>query len=102
LHSHCFHALGRPQIAEAHVTEWNLSHRDLAIMPVRGQGRLDGEDVVEDDHDSQARAGDALLHELNRLRGLMVDPASWPAKIRDFERKWVCYKRDRRLLDFTV
>jgi superfamily I DNA/RNA helicase len=30
----------------------------------------------------------------------MVDPARWPATIRVFERKWVQYKHERRLLDF--
>ena len=101
LHSHCFHALGRPQIAESHLTEWNHSHPDLAITPVRGQARLDGEGALEEDHRNMARAGDSLLHELNRFRGLMIAPAHWPAKIRDFERKWGQYKRDRQLLDFT-
>jgi superfamily I DNA/RNA helicase len=100
LHSQCFRALGRPHIAEAHVTEWNRSHPHLAIAPVRGHGRLDGEDAVEDDFSSAEQAGDSMLHELNRYRGLMVARARWPAKIREFERKWVQYKRERRLLDF--
>ena len=26
LHSHCWHALGRPEIAEVHVEEWNRSN----------------------------------------------------------------------------
>ena len=39
LHSHCWHALGGPEIAEANVDEWNRDHPDLAITPVRKQGR---------------------------------------------------------------
>ncbi len=100
LHSQCFRALGRPHIAEAHVTEWNRSYPHLAINPVRGQRRLDGEDSVEDDPGSTERRGDSPLRELNRYRGLMVHPGLWPANIREFERKWVRYKHQRGLLDF--
>jgi DNA helicase-2/ATP-dependent DNA helicase PcrA len=101
LHSHCFHALGGPQIAEAHVAEWNRFHPHLALTPVRGHIRLDGEDAVEDGSSYNERAGDSLLRDLNRHRGLMVDREMWPAKICEFERKWVRYKCERRLLDFA-
>jgi DNA helicase-2/ATP-dependent DNA helicase PcrA len=100
LHSQCFHALGRPHIAEAHVNEWNRSHPNLMLTPVRGHGRLDGEDAVEDDLGNPEHAGDSLLRELNRYRGLMVNPTLWPGNVREFERRWVKYKRERRFLDF--
>lgn len=100
LHSHCYHALGRPLIAEAHVKEWNHSHPHLAISPVSGQRRLDGDDCMEDDSSRTDRAGDSLLRELNRYRGLMIDPCRWPGDIREFERKWARYKRGGELLDF--
>jgi hypothetical protein len=29
LHSHCFHALGAPEIAEANVADWNRTHPEL-------------------------------------------------------------------------
>jgi DNA helicase II / ATP-dependent DNA helicase PcrA len=100
LHSHCFRALGRPDIAEAHVKEWNRSYSRWAITPAKGRGRLDGEDSIEDDLNSTEPTGDSLLRELNRYRGLMIDPNQWPATVREFERKWVNYKRERGLLDF--
>ena len=100
LHSHCYHVLGGPSIAEAHVKEWNRSYPHLAISPVSGQRRLDGEDCMEDDAAKTDRAGDLLLQELNRYRGLMIDPSRWPGNIREFERRWTRYKRERELLDF--
>ena len=36
LHSHCWNALGRPQIAEANVTEWNARNPGLRITPFKG------------------------------------------------------------------
>ena len=101
LHSHCFQALGKPHIAEAHVKEWNRLFPHWEIMPLKGQGRLDGEDSTEEDLNSTKPTGDSLLRELNRYRGLIVDPSRWPATVREFDRKWVQYKRDRGLLDFS-
>jgi DNA helicase II / ATP-dependent DNA helicase PcrA len=101
LHSHCFHALGRPQIAEAHVTEWNRLHPQLALTPVRGHARLDGEEALEEDPGNNQHAGDALLRELNRYRGLTIERERWPARLGEFEQRWSRYKRERRLLDFT-
>lgn len=100
LHSLCFHALGRPDIAEANVKEWNRSRPHLAITPIQGQSRFDGEDAIEDDVINPDRAGDSLLRQLNRYRGLRLRPELWPANVCDFARNWCRYKRDQHLLDF--
>jgi DNA helicase-2/ATP-dependent DNA helicase PcrA len=100
LHSHCFQALGKPNIAEAHVKDWNRRYPHMAITPVSGQRELDGEDSMEDADGNREQTGDSLLQDLNRLRGLMIDPIRWPANIRDFERTWGRYKRERGVLDF--
>ena len=80
--------------------EWNRFNPRWGITPVKGRGRLDGEDSLEDHLNSAKPTGDSLLQELNRLRGLLVDPNRWPVTTREFERKWAQYKRDRGLLDF--
>ena len=46
LHSHCWHALGGPEIAEANVEEWNKENPHLAITPQRRHGKLDGEEAA--------------------------------------------------------
>jgi superfamily I DNA/RNA helicase len=98
LHSICFHALGRPRIAEAHVQDWNRSHPGWSLTSVNRQPRLDGEDAQEDV--TNAHSGDALLQSLNRLKGLMIGRDQWPAEIRNFECAWAKYKREAGLLDF--
>jgi DNA helicase-2/ATP-dependent DNA helicase PcrA len=98
LHSHCFHALGKPMIAEVHVGDWNRRYPRLKITPVSRKVKLDGEDTTEDD--GQTRDGDCLLQQLNRCRGLMLRPESWPAVVRDFASQWTEYKSANRLLDF--
>jgi superfamily I DNA/RNA helicase len=100
LHSHCWHALGGPEIAEANVDEWNRDNPSLAITPVRKQGKLDGEAAVEDDADTD-QGGDELLERLSRYRGLVLPRQGWPETLLDFEKKWTQYKQENGLLDFT-
>jgi superfamily I DNA/RNA helicase len=100
LHSHCWRALGRPSIAEVHVAEWNHDNPGFQLTPVRKQNiRMDGEEAGEEDPNA-AKRGDVLLQQLNRYRGLMEPPDTWPVELRDFARLWAIYKRSHRLLDF--
>ena len=98
LHSHCYHALGAPTIAEANVDEWNRENPHLQITPVRKQGRLDGDEGDEDD--DQHKDGDLWLQELNRFRGKMIPLEWWPVNMRSFAARWRQYKDAHGLLDF--
>jgi superfamily I DNA/RNA helicase len=100
LHSHCWHALGGPEIAESQVDEWNRDHPHVKITPVKKQGKLDGEEAAVEE-DSTEKYGDELLQELGRLRGAMVIRNLWPATVIEFEKEWTEYKRENGLLDFT-
>ena len=55
LHSHCWHALGGPEIAEANVDEWNRENPQMAITPTKKQGKLDGEETGEEDDSGLAK-----------------------------------------------
>lgn len=103
LHSHCWHALGGPEIAEANVDEWNRDHPDLAITPVRKQGKLDGDEAVGDDDAPSEKRGDEFLQELNRYRGMMPTVARGfgAEPLIEFEKLWSAYKLENGLLDFT-
>jgi DNA helicase-2/ATP-dependent DNA helicase PcrA len=100
LHSHCYHALGAPMVAESCVEEWNRENPRLALTPARKRGKLDGEDAAEDGIE-RSKDGDQLLQQLSRCRGLMIPEKDWPLALRQFEERWTRYKRVRRLLDFT-
>ena len=85
LHSLCYHALGKPMIAEVQAEEWNRANPRLTTTPVLRQRKLDGEDSLEDE---QVKEGDRLLHLLNCCRALMLPPEKWPLEVRDFNSKW--------------
>jgi len=99
LHSHCWHALGRPEIAEVHIEEWNRENRHLRITQAKKQRKLEGEEADEEST-GETRSGDYWLSELNRARGMMRPAEDWPAALRDFAVKWNRYKTSRRVMDF--
>jgi superfamily I DNA/RNA helicase len=99
LHSYCWHALGRPEIAEVQVEEWNRQYPHLRITPAKKVPKLDGEESDEESVDD-VRSGDYWLGELNRSRGMMRRMELWPAGLREFAAKWSLYKTSHRLMDF--
>ncbi|MGC8733109.1 MAG: UvrD-helicase domain-containing protein, partial [Halothiobacillaceae bacterium] len=101
LHSHCYHALGGPRIAEANVEDWNKENPHLQITAVKKQGRLDGEESLEEDDGGTGKDGDLLLQQLNRWRGWMLPREAWPATVREFAARWQAYKQSLGLLDFA-
>jgi superfamily I DNA/RNA helicase len=100
LHSHCFHVLGCPRIAECHVDEWNKENPHLQITPKKKQGRLEGDESADDDGSERETPGDEFLGQLNRWRGMMIPRGAWPAVLREFAAKWNEYKEALGLLDF--
>ena len=100
LHSHCYHALNAPEIAESNVEDWNRQYPHLALTPKKKLAKLDGEETVEDESDLK-KDGDKLLEDLSRYRGLMIPPQSWPSSVREFAAKWQEYKKALGLLDFS-
>jgi superfamily I DNA/RNA helicase len=101
LHSHCYHALGRPVIAESCVDEWNKDNPQLAITPAKKQVRLESDSAGAEDDTELAKNGDEILRELSRVRGLMIPQSRWPIVLSQFAQKWTEYKHSLGLLDFT-
>jgi DNA helicase-2/ATP-dependent DNA helicase PcrA len=101
LHSHCYHTLGGPEIAEANVEEWNRDNPEMGITPVKKHGKLDGEETGEEDDSGLAKDGDGLLQQVSRLRGMQIPERAWPPNLREFARRWTEYKQANGLMDFT-
>ena len=101
LHSHCWHALNGPEIAEANVDDWNKRYPSFAITPQKRQGRIDGEESMADDDTEQEKGGDQYLQQLNRFRGMAMPTHGMSSVLMEFSRKWTEYKEQNGLLDFT-
>ena len=100
LHSHCFHALGMPKVAEGEVKHCNLEHPTLQITPQRSEAKMDGEESADGDKGGDC-TGDEWLGQLNRLRGRMIQRELWPLNVRKFETMWCEFKTQMGAVDFT-
>lgn len=94
LHSICYHALGRPTIAETKVEDFN---EENPAYRVSGGG--DTNEPLEVGFNGTA--GDDHLRRYQLLRARLVPKAAWPLSIRSFVAKWEGWKTEAGLLDFT-
>jgi DNA helicase-2/ATP-dependent DNA helicase PcrA len=103
LHSHAYHALGRPQIVESKegLAGWN------EFAPSR-RYRISNAQTINPEDDSASlematfeNEGEELLNRMNvlRQRGLPVE--AWPPAVARFHGYWSTYKKQAGLMDFT-
>lgn len=99
LHSLCFHLLGKPELTEKHLKEWNESHPD-DVLSTEKTGSID-----EPDADARGETGET---EADRLRGRYdlyrareYPREFWPSDVEYFAGIWEDWKRREYLMDFT-
>ena len=85
LHSHCWHALGGPEIAESKRGRMEPDNPRLAITPAKKQGKLDGEECRAKTTPNWRRTATSSFEQLSRFRGLMLPQNGWPVTLREFE-----------------
>jgi len=93
LHSHCYQALGRPELTAKHVEEWNSLHPGWALSL---QKDLMDEDNLESPGQSP---GDKLMESYQVLRARMA--TVYPIDVDSFATAWTAWKADAGLMDFT-
>lgn len=93
LHSHCYRALGRPDLAEDHTDEFASEFPQFSVST----------DIdIDNPFDVSGRAPmERTYLEMNRLRGLMIPKEMWPTDVRILWDKWETWKRGMNYLDFT-
>lgn len=94
LHSFAYHALGRPDIAEAKIKDWNADKR-------RGDYHLTSSLDMDEPESGGKTPGDELYSQAQILRARMVPYERWPSLVRDFHDDWCDFKRESNTFDFT-
>jgi len=98
LHSFAYRALGRPEIAELHLDEWNAKHPELRLAV---KGNLD--DPKDEDAATDRASADAtatfLRYQTARARRTPRD--LWPVSLRAFAEQWEAWKHENDYFDFT-
>lgn len=98
LHALCYRALERPKlVSRGHLQDWNQTYPTRAF----GGIQTDVDDPYGLMESDGTQDGDRLLQELNRLRGLQVDPDAWPVRIQSFAEDWTDFKAMTGTIDFT-
>ena len=106
LHSHCYHGLDRPRIAESHVKDWNEA---FPYYPMTATARTVHDTAtttrgaLPDEHGPRHEelAGDTLLSAYNLVRAAMQPATACAAPVRHFIRLWEDWKGQHGYLDFT-
>lgn len=103
LHSHCWRALDRPEIAETYIsssknekiTPWNACYPHLTMSAQK----IDTDADIPEMGDAP---GDELMAEAQRLRGMLIPRDRWSnAMAVHFSELWDDWKSQNGLSDFT-
>ena len=100
LHSMCYRALGRPEIAEGrkYLEDWNERHPQFELTIATGNRE---KDIEEDQPDPPAELsrGDPLMNEYQAHRAKMK--GDMPEHLQMFAQEWNAWKDQNGLMDFT-
>lgn len=97
IHSLCYHALRRPELAVKHLKDWNAKHPYFALK-TSNKNVLD-ETAVE--MEGQQTVGDKLMSRLQLFRAKMVSRETWPRDVAIFADRWERWKKEMDVVDFT-
>lgn len=100
LHSHCYHALDHPTIAEGEYSTWNSEYPTFELSAQLGR---DQDDPAADPspHRGPKLYGDQLLELVDHLRHRLIPTAEWPPQAQQFFALWTAWKQAHGFLDFT-
>lgn len=96
LHSFAFRALEGPEIAQAHMADWNKRYRHWSI----GGAGIDLDDAGFDPF-AGATDGERLLVACDNLRNRRIPEEGWPKMVRAFYKAWCDWKETDGFVDFT-
>lgn len=99
IHSRAFRLLGRPDMAEPKVADFN---EDKATERRLTRITVNTEDLGGGLPNERATQADAYYERAQHLRARMLPRDRWPAPVRDwYEGEWMPWKQANSLLDFT-
>jgi hypothetical protein len=96
LHAHAYHALENPEIAEAHIGDWNKGGDAYKLSVSVGR------DLDEDQGESSGECpADELYNAYNLLRARTAPRETWPLEVINFAGRWEAWKQAEGYLDFS-
>ncbi len=98
-HAFAYHALGEPQLTEAHIKDWNASCAPAWRLSGEANGSGEGPYLRAQD----CATGDRLMLTYSRLRSACVDRqgGGWPLELQRFAAAWDDWKAQCGYADFN-
>lgn len=102
LHAHCYRALGRPEIAEDFLDEWNQFVSGDPFYAVTPE-TLSAVSVEEPyrGYEEAGKVGDKLRAQAQLCRSRMLDAREWPPEVYEWYSRWRDWLDLTGRLDFT-
>jgi DNA helicase-2/ATP-dependent DNA helicase PcrA len=98
LHSHCYRAIGKPPLADAHLGEWNAEHKAWKMTADDSTANMLDEPASERSFQTQT---DEIYSQYQILRSQMISIPQWPLRIQRFAELWKAWKKSHGYIDFT-
>jgi len=98
LHSHAYHALDRPVIAESKIAEFNEATKSQLSAVSGMNSKIDEPDWEPNGEQTQDDA-DYMAYQLCRAR--MTPREVWRPQVTAFAERWESWKREMGYMDFT-
>jgi len=95
LHAFGYRALGKPEIAEMHVSEWN---EEGSLVLRNPKATLD--EPYEAGAAGREDQGNKIFLTYQTLRAKMVSRDLWPEQVRRFAQGWEAWKKAKAYVDF--
>ena len=94
LHAICYRALGRPEVAETHIADWNEAHPSH---------RISNRSVAMEDVDTTPNktSKDSVFQQMQIRRAKMIPKDYWPNTVQEFSALWDDWKEQSGYMDFT-
>jgi len=97
LHSHCYRAIGKPDVTAKHIDDWNAFAPAWKLGSTARQHNMD-EPETDQSFDTPA---EAIYSQYQILRARMTPRSDWPLQVTRFAQKWEDWKAAHHLVDFT-
>jgi DNA helicase-2/ATP-dependent DNA helicase PcrA len=97
LHALCYRILGRPELTQGHLKDWNSLHPGLALSG----GIQRDVDEGGDEPDAALTAGDIFHARADIYRARLRPAPMWDSETAAFYKLWTAWKKTNYYVDFT-
>lgn len=99
LHAHCYRAIGRGEIAEKKLKQFNEAFPIYALSGAKSD--VDDPMAGNESTGETATTGDEYLAKMSVFRARMTPRTLWPESVRAFAKVWDDWKFQNNYIDFT-